>query len=178
MTNLWIVAVLLSVGCSMPFAPTPHDRYTVHIDSGISADHQEIALQALQDWHDRVGVVFDVKITEETCSSDYCIQLWEVEPGHFGQDLEDCPQGGVMGCTTASPFNDDNAYHIRIRRDMGGSEYLRPTVYRHEIGHSLGLQHVEGKVLMSPIYDAKNGDGALEITMSDVQQYNSIRGIQ
>lgn len=174
--HLGLAIAMLAVGC----APTPHEHYTVHIQSVV--DDPETILEELAQWTAKTGVTFDLIFTSDSCGNDSCIEIREVGTVAELQDgngfLEQCSNAGHLdGCTAATPLSDGNAFKIKVLRGLGPN--LRHWVYGHELGHGLGMQHVpENDAIMHAEWNPTKNIGSSEITCNDVQQYNTLRGLQ
>lgn len=152
---------LAALACTQASYPTD---YQVYIDPDLG-DRVEDVLNVLDDWAGKTGATFHVTMgvlycKEQGCDEGYITihqvpieQLYQI--GH---------STSLLGTTVAElPYNGWADVYVP-------PGFLVETL-RHEVGHSLGLEHtVPGDLMCANISCA-----APDITCDDVHQYQQIR---
>lgn len=159
----FLLAAFELSGCQLP----PSDHYSVSIDPGFTITEQEEIATALQAWHAATYVMFDMHIGScEGGSYSICIRP--------SNDLGNKSSGEVYGIDTSAGSWDQ---HGNIYMLSGVEPIVFNFGMRHELGHTLGLQHTQlGTVMYYNGGWSADGDPMCEITCADTQQYWAVRG--
>jgi len=144
--------------------------YEVHVSTDFGPDATATALAALSEWESRVAVEFRIVMTDDACPGGSTSQglesCFEIVPQSGLAVVQDC--GGddeVVGCTYVT----GGVVHIAADDSPGAPDQSH--VLLHEMGHALGLQHVQNPTaLMYPTLD-----GAAHVESLDIQQYEALR---
>jgi hypothetical protein len=189
---------ILVAGC----VAVPHEDYEVHVSPKLE-DVNSFVEGAL-DWEKRAGVHYNVSIDDGICTGSACVTVSDTpdqaEIYAFGcadaKPTATVPHPKSMGCSRSDPLFRNAAWHILLLRGVDPIE--RPFMYRHEIGHTLGLVHTcdepnaksgcENEVaLMNPIIQPDPNGGldangnivkTIGITCADIHQFNEVRGLR
>jgi hypothetical protein len=151
----------------------PPTTYTVAIDPSLAPEDAADAIQAMDDWTNATGVVFDRHVGPPP--ADITLTYG---PAHFTETPYLYLSGPMAGQVAGSEIQITGPYGAMIpeRWGWGGrielyvqARILGPAMFtelvEHELGHAMGLSHHPGSHVMTPVIQA------MPISWDDVAQY-------
>lgn len=161
----WLVfCLLLLCGCG----PEYFGQYAVKLDDQFTASEQVEFFEAIEDWHEQTGVEFSLDLVSSVPNA--------LPPNGifvFRSSTRQCPDREGLrrhnGLIEVGRTYETRGGHF-ICIDPATDHLNR--VFRHELGHAFGLEHILAGEAVMRTYVFEQSDFVMPL---DVQQYQELR---
>ena len=156
-------ACALTMACAGTFEPNPTHQYAVYIDPAFSDSQVQSIFDGLNDWETKTGGFVHFYQVSDADVLPNEISIYAATD--FTALDKDCGGDGLLGCEYA----DGIPSHIFLPLTGDGSFQQVAT---HEIGHSLGCEHIAAGNVMCK----DSGCAAMMVQCGDVQELSRAWG--